>query len=129
MRHDPKYSQSHLAAVRQRQPNNGVTGGGVDSMELKNFYYHHGGVHQHHNHGEWSSGGIGSNGYGYNSHRRGSSSSGSGGIQDAGGRVSALSEFENQDTEKQWIWLEDVMSKSKNNGETVSSQMQRFFFT
>ncbi|XP_055846321.1 uncharacterized protein LOC129912198 isoform X2 [Episyrphus balteatus] len=126
MRHDPKYSQSHLAAVRQRQPNGGGSGGSsnggsMDSTEYKNFYYHHGGVHQHHYHGD------GSSGYGTSHHHmsrdRVGSNSGIGAVGgmvvDGGGRVSALSEYENQDTEKQWIWLEDVLSKSKNNKETV----------
>ncbi|XP_055910326.1 uncharacterized protein LOC129944716 [Eupeodes corollae] len=127
MRHDPKYSQSHLAAVRQRQPNGGSNGGSnnggsMDSTEYKNFYYHHGGVHQHHYHSD------GSSGYGTSHHHmsrgsQGGSNSGIGAVGgmvvDGGGRVSALSEYENQDTEKQWIWLEDVLTKSKNNKETV----------
>ncbi|KAM7358405.1 acid sphingomyelinase-like phosphodiesterase 3b isoform 2-T6 [Cochliomyia hominivorax] len=131
MRHDPKYSQSHLAAVRQRMPSNtmnnggnGMGGGGMgsDSTEYKNYYYHHNNMHQHHGHAsDWSSSG---HGYGYNSHHRGINVM-PGGMHynmngmDGGGRVSALSEFENQDTEKQWIWLEDVLSKSKANKETV----------
>ncbi|XP_073840990.1 acid sphingomyelinase-like phosphodiesterase 3b [Musca autumnalis] len=129
MRHDPKYSQSHLAAVRQRMPSNSMIngaavggmggGGGSDSSEYKNYYYHHGNMHQHHGHaGDWSSG----HGYGYGSHHRGINVM-PGGMHyngmDVGGRVSALSEFENQDTEKQWIWLEEVLSKSKANKETV----------
>ncbi|KNC34276.1 hypothetical protein FF38_05942 [Lucilia cuprina] len=131
MRHDPKYSQSHLAAVRQRMPSNTMNGGGnmggaggmgSDSTEYKNYYYHHNNMHQHHGHAsDWSSSG---HGYGYNSHHRGINVM-PGGMHynmnglDGGGRVSALSEFENQDTEKQWIWLEDVLSKSKANKETV----------
>ncbi|XP_037948178.1 uncharacterized protein LOC119679742 [Teleopsis dalmanni] len=111
MRHDPKYSQSHLAAVRQRTPPNTMMGG-PETPEYKNYYYHHGTLHQHHSHsGDWSTG------YGYNAHHRGISAI-PGTIDGSnGGRVSALSEFENQDTEKQWIWLEDVLSKSKNNKE------------
>lgn len=130
MRHDPKYSQSHLAAVRQRMPSNsggsmgGGSGGmGSDSTEYKNYYYHHNNMHQHHGHdSDWSSSG---HGYGYNSHHRGINVM-PGGMHynmngmDGGGRVSALSEYENQDTEKQWIWLEEVLSKSKANKETVS---------
>ncbi|XP_058987813.1 uncharacterized protein LOC131806929 [Musca domestica] len=125
MRHDPKYSQSHLAAVRQRMPSNaavgsgGGGGGGSDSSEYKNYYYHHGNMHQHHGHaGDWTSG----HSYGYGSHHRGINvmpgSMHYNGME-TGGRVSALSEFENQDTEKQWIWLEEVLSKSKANKETV----------
>lgn len=131
MRHDPKYAQSHLAAVRQRMPPNSMAnggsmsgggGGGSDSSEYKNYYYHHGNMHQHHGHaGDWSSS---SHGYGYGGgHHRGINVM-PGGMHytgvDGGGRVSALSEFENQDTEKQWIWLEEVLSKSKANKETVS---------
>ncbi|XP_037901368.1 uncharacterized protein LOC119645303 [Glossina fuscipes] len=129
MRHDPKYSQSHLAAVRQRMPTNGGPGvgggagaGAAESTEYKNYYYHHGNLHQHHGHAsDWTS----PHSYGYNGHHRGISvmpgggiSIGMGSIVD-GARVSALSEYENQDTEKQWLWLEDVLSKSKISKETV----------
>ncbi|XP_075163064.1 cyclic GMP-AMP phosphodiesterase SMPDL3A [Haematobia irritans] len=129
MRHDPKYAQSHLAAVRQRMPPNSMMNGGIgmsggsgpsDSSEYKNYYYHHGNVHQHHGHAsDWSSG----HGYGYGGgHHRGINVMPNGmhyNGMEGGGRVSALSEFENQDTEKQWIWLEEVLSKSKANKETV----------
>lgn len=142
MRHDPKYAQSQLAAVRQRLPpnnvlNGGSTGGfgagGSDSNEYKNYYYHHGNsVHSHRVHpGDWTLShvgygyGHGYGGYGYtynNGHHRDLNLNGGIGSGFDGGRVSALSEYENQDNEKQWLWLEDVLSKSKANKETVSTK-------
>lgn len=160
MRHDPKYAQSQLAAVRQRlSPNNPLnigssmgqyTGTGlVDSNESKNYYYHHGNsVHSHRIHsGDWSAShvghgyGHGYNGYGHtynNGHHgdlnlNGGIGTDNGAGYDAtvtgGGRVSALSEYENQDNEKQWLWLEDVLSNSKANKETVSANQPTIILT
>ncbi|XP_036336299.1 sphingomyelinase phosphodiesterase D-like [Rhagoletis pomonella] len=117
MRHDHKSQPSHLAAVRQRTPNG--AGGNGDS-EYKTYYYHHGSIHQHHGHSssDWMSHGGGYGGYG-GGHHRGMNAIPALSVGDGGGRVSALSEYETQDAEKQWVWLEEVLIKSKDNKETV----------
>ncbi|XP_054734462.1 acid sphingomyelinase-like phosphodiesterase 3b [Anastrepha obliqua] len=117
MRYDHKSQPSHLAAVRQRTPN--AANGNGDS-EYKTYYYHHGSIHQHHGHssGDWMSHGGNYGGYGVG-HHRGMNAIPALSVGDGGGRVSALSEYETQDAEKQWIWLEEVLVKSKNNKETV----------
>ncbi|XP_037906380.1 acid sphingomyelinase-like phosphodiesterase 3b isoform X3 [Hermetia illucens] len=104
MRHDPKYSHSQLAAVRQRPNSMGIGGtSGLDLPEYKHFYYHHG--EGHHYQGD-------SNSYGRVPIPHHNNNGG-------GGQVSALSGYNNQDTEKQWRWFEEVLEKSKLNKETV----------
>ncbi|XP_067644628.1 uncharacterized protein [Eurosta solidaginis] len=117
MRHDHKSQPSHLAAVRQRTPNGAGSNG---DSEYKTYYYHHGSIHQHHGHSpnDWMQHGGSYGGYGVG-HHRGMNGIPALSVGDGGGRVSALSEYETQDAEKQWMWLEEVLFKSKNNKETV----------
>uniref|UniRef100_W8BNI4 Acid sphingomyelinase-like phosphodiesterase 3b n=1 Tax=Ceratitis capitata TaxID=7213 RepID=W8BNI4_CERCA len=117
MRHDHKTAPSHLAAVRQRTPNGAASNG---DSEYKTYYYHHGSIHQHHGHSQsdWMSHGGGYGGYG-GGHHRGMNAIPALSVGDGEGRVSALSEYETQDAEKQWVWLEEMLFKSKNNKETV----------
>lgn len=107
-----------MAAVRQRTPISG--GSGADS-EYKTYYYHHGSIHQHHGHSssDWMSHGGGYGGYS-GGHHRGMNAIPALSVGDGEGRVSALSEYETQDAEKQWVWLDDELIKSRNNKETVS---------
>lgn len=96
MPHDTKYTQSRLAAVRQRP---GLNIG--DSSEHSNHHYHY------NNH--YRSNGINTNGY--------NSVSMAG---ENGGTVSALSVAESHEAQKQWDWLENVLAKSYHSKETVS---------
>ncbi|XP_035786018.1 acid sphingomyelinase-like phosphodiesterase 3a [Anopheles albimanus] len=115
MRHDPKYSQSHSSAVKQR-PDGSYhypigTGGG-----------HYGGDHHSlgkHYHGRDGSSPSSSSGYLYSDRRNGYG--GSGNVPDSGlvGHASALSGSSNHESEKQWEWLEEVLAKSSRNKETV----------
>lgn len=110
MRHDFKYSQSHLSAVRQRP----------DGSVQQNMGYHR--KHNHHDdeqhHNNYNSR--------YNKDRYYGSHSGSdearlnlqNGATDNGAIVSALSV--SHESEKQWEWLEDTLVKSNRNKETVS---------
>ncbi|XP_039963693.1 uncharacterized protein LOC120776780 [Bactrocera tryoni] len=117
MRHDHKSPPSHLAAVRQRTPMSGGSGG---DSEYKTYYYHHGSIHQHHGHSssDWMSHGGGYGGYN-GGHHRGMNAIPALSVGDGEGRVSALSEYETQDAEKQWLWLEEELIKSRINKETV----------
>lgn len=96
MRHDPKYSQSHLSAVRQKTMD--------DRHTYSNTFYHH--KHGYRRHGE------GDERY----HGNGAAG---GRHMNEGGTVSALSGSIHE-AEKQWEWLESVLEKSKTNRETVS---------
>lgn len=98
MKHDPRYSQSHLSAVRTKNP---------DDRHYSTTFYHHKHGYQRHD-------GIDGRYHGgaYWNH-------GSGSIADSGGTVSALASSSHE-AEKQWEWLEMVLEKSKNNRETVS---------
>jgi hypothetical protein len=123
MRHDSKYSQSHLSAVRQRPDGSIVMG------QQYNKDYHR--KHSHRDNEDYNNN---NNYYRYNKERyygshsnsdsqngeRGSSSSSSnsGSSGDNGGVVSALSVT--HESEKQWEWLEEVLAKSHRNKETVS---------
>lgn len=101
MRHDIKYTQTHLAAVRQRP---GLNIG--DSSEHSNHHYHY------NNH--YRSNGINTNGY------NSVSMAGENGGGGSGGTVSALSGGESHEAQKQWDWLENVLAKSYHSKETVS---------
>lgn len=111
MRHDFKYSQSHLSAVRQRP----------DGSVLGQTGYHR--KHYHHDNDEHNN----NNNYNrYNKDRYYGSHSNSdearlnlqNGASENGAIVSALSV--SHESEKQWEWLEDVLAKSNRNKETVS---------
>lgn len=116
MRHDFKYSQSHLSAVRQR-PDGSV----LSTEQQNNIAYHR--KHYHHENDEHNT----NNNYNrYNKDRYygpyatnddGKMNSQNGAADD-GGIVSALSV--SHESEKQWEWLEDVLAKSNRNKETVS---------
>lgn len=96
MRHDPKYSQSHLSAVRQKN---------LDDRHYSNTFYHHKHGYQRHDlEGRY-------HGYG--------GAMVAGGDGGNGGTVSALASSSHE-AEKQWEWLETVLEKSRNNRETVS---------
>lgn len=119
MRHDFKYSQSHLSAVRQR-PDGSV----LSTEQQNNIAYHR--KHYHHENDEHNT----NNNYNrYNKDRYygpyannddGKMNSQNGAVDD-GGIVSALSV--SHESEKQWEWLEDVLAKSNRNKETVSIQI------
>lgn len=115
MRHDYKYSQSHLSAVRQR-PDGSVLG-----QQQYNQGYHR--KHYHHDDDEHNN----KNNYNrYNKDRYYGSHSNSdearlnlqNGATENGAIVSALSV--SHESEKQWEWLEDTLAKSSRNKETVS---------
>lgn len=98
MKHDLRYSQSHLSAVRQRNP---------DDRHYSTTFYHHKHGYQRHD---------GIDGRYHGSHWNGVNTGG----PDNGGTVSALASSSHE-AEKQWEWLEMVLEKSRNNRETVSS--------
>lgn len=118
MRHDSKYSQSHLSAVRQRPDGSIMTG----QQQQYNMGYHR--KHYHHENEDYNN----NNNYNrYNKERYGSHSDtnfqngervGSSNSGDNGGVVSALSVT--HESEKQWEWFEEVLAKSTRNKETVS---------
>lgn len=135
MRHDFKYSQSHLSAVRQR-PDGSVLG-----QQQYNMGYHR--KHYHHDNDEHN---TNNNFNRYNKDRYYGSHQNSdearlnlqNGVSENGAIVSALSV--SHESEKQWLgftslkqflvsikvtsfhreWLEDVLAKSNRNKETVS---------
>lgn len=107
MRHDPKYSQSHLSAVRQK------SGHPDDRHSYSNTFYHH---KQGYRKYDIDAAAEDTRRWHYrdrNSNSRGGHSSVD------GGTVSALS-GSSHEAEKQWEWLESVLDKSKRNKETVS---------
>jgi hypothetical protein len=116
MRHDSKYSQSHLSAVRQR-PDGSITQQG---QQQYNMGYHR--KHYHHDNEEYNN----NNNYNrYNKDRHyGSYSNSDANLQNGenGGVVSALSV--SHESEKQWEWLEEVLAKSNRNKETVSTHFK-----
>lgn len=93
MRHDPKYSQSHLSAVRQKTMDE-------RHMYSNTFYHHKHGYRRHEADERYYNGG------------------GTPRHTGEGGTVSALS-GSSHEAEKQWEWLESVLEKSKTNRETV----------
>lgn len=94
MRHDHKYTPSHSAAIRHR-------GDFGESNEYNNnFHYRYNNQHHYYGHN------------GHNSHHT---------LDGNGGTVSALSSGDSSEGERQWNWFEDVLGKSKQNKETVSS--------
>lgn len=109
MRHDPKYSQSHLSAVRQK------SGHPDDRHTYSNTFYHH---KQGYRKYDVDAAAEDTRRWSYrdrNSNNRGHSSV-------DGGTVSALS-GSSHEAEKQWEWLESVLDKSKRNKETVSPNL------
>lgn len=132
MRHDSKYSQSHLSAVRQRPDGSIMLG----QQQQYNMGYHR--KHYHHDNEDYNN----NNNYNrYNKERyfgshsdtnsqNGERVSGGGGSSssssDNGGVVSALSVT--HESEKQWEWLEEVLAKSTRNKETVSNSSKLFTF-
>jgi hypothetical protein len=108
MRHDAKYTQSQLSAVKQRPDG---------STNYNNFYYHHGKHYQRDNDNRYMNG-LSS------SHSSASSSSShlnnNNHVNNDGGTVSALSGANSHESEKQWEWFEEVLAKSSRNKETVS---------
>lgn len=101
MRHDPKYSQSHLSAVRQK------SGHPDDRHSYSNTFYHH---KQGYRKYDVDAAAEDTRRWHYRDRNRGSVD---------GGTVSALS-GSSHEAEKQWEWLESVLDKSKRNKETVS---------
>ena len=117
MRHDFKYSQSHLSAVRQR-PDGSVQGQQQYNMGYHRKHYHeHNDEHNEHNNNNYNR---------YNKDRYYGSHSNSdearlnlqNGATENGAIVSALSV--SHESEKQWEWFEEVLAKSHRNKETVS---------
>ncbi|XP_058066171.1 uncharacterized protein LOC131215792 [Anopheles bellator] len=108
MRHDPKYSQSHSSAVKQRPD-------GSYHYPAGGHYSDHHGIGKHY-HGR---DGSASSGYLYSDRRSGYGSSSN--VADGGlvGHASALSGSSSHESEKQWEWLEEVLAKSSRNKETV----------
>lgn len=97
MRHGGHYAPGHSAAVRQR-----VNGNNGASAEVgSNYYYHHGNYYHNNN-----------NNNGYHATVNGMDRNG-------GAHVSALSGADSHESERQWIWLEEVLAKSSLNKETV----------
>lgn len=132
MRHDSKYSQSHLSAVRQRPDGSIVLG-----QQYNKDYYR---KHHHRDNEDYNNN---NNYYRYNKERynnygshsnsdlnfqngeRGSSSSSSSSSSDNGGVASALSVT--HESERQWEWFEEVLAKSNRNKETVSKIHCEYF--
>lgn len=114
MRMDPKYSQSHSAAVKMRPG----SGGSYQDVPSEYKYYHHGSNGRHHYHGDSYSNG----GYSSHHHMNGYHMGGmvNGHINGAGEQVSALSGIDSSESENQWSWFERVLEKSRTNKETVS---------
>lgn len=124
MRHDSKYSQSHLSAVRQR-PDGSIVLGQQYNKDYHRKHYHRDNEDYNNNNNyyrynkERYYGSHSNSDSQQNGERGSSSSSSSGGGGDNGGVVSALSVT--HESEKQWEWLEEVLAKSHRNKETVSS--------
>lgn len=93
MRHDPRYSQSHYSAVRQK------TQQYPDDNRYSNTFYHYK--------------------QGYKKYEPDEHFDRSRGYSTDGAITSALSGATHA-AEKQWEWLESVLEKSKRNKETVS---------
>lgn len=111
MRHDFKYSQSHLSAVRQRP----------DGQQEYNMGYHRKHYHQineehnnNNNYNRFNKDRI----YGSHSNSDEARLNLQNGASENGAIVSALSV--SHESEKQWEWLEDTLAKSNRNKETVS---------
>uniref|UniRef100_A0A336LRH4 CSON015030 protein n=1 Tax=Culicoides sonorensis TaxID=179676 RepID=A0A336LRH4_CULSO len=102
MRHDPKYSQSHLSAVRQK------TGHPDDRHSYSNTFYHH--KQGYRKYDDDPNASEDTRRWHYRDRNRDH--------RVDGGTVSALS-GSSHEAEKQWEWLESVLDKSKKNKETV----------
>lgn len=115
MRIDPKYSQSHSAAVKMRPGSGGI----YQDLPLEYKYYHHGSNGRHRYHGD----SYGNGGYSSHHHSNGyhmGLGMVNGHVNGMGEQVSALSGIDSSESENQWNWFERVLEKSKNNKETVS---------
>lgn len=131
MRHDSKYSQSHLSAVRQR-PDGTVDRIGQSTHHQQHQYNNQGGyIHRKHNHHDNDEHDNNNNYKRYNKDRyygthlnsdeaRLNLQNGASGaiVGENGAIVSALSV--SHESEKQWEWFENVLEKSARNKETVS---------
>lgn len=95
MRHGGHYAPGHSAAVRQRVRDGGSTEVG------SNYYNHHG------------------NYYHNNNNNNGNHATVAGMDRNGGAHVSALSGADSHESQRQWIWLEEVLVKSSLNKETV----------
>lgn len=127
MRHDSKYSQSHLSAVRQR-PDGSYVMGQQHNQEYhrKHFHrdnedYNNNNNNYYRNNKERTRGSHSNSDLNFQNGERVSSSSSGSSSSDNEGVVSALSVT--HESEKQWIWFEGELAKSIKNKETVSSQI------
>ncbi|XP_021695598.1 acid sphingomyelinase-like phosphodiesterase 3b [Aedes aegypti] len=134
MRHDPKYSQSHSSAVKQRPDGSIHYAGGIGGHGYDRDHHINLGKHYHRDYSSPGGMVVGSpHGYPVYSDRRisgsyssggggGSSSSiadGSSGSSSSGGHASALSGSSSHESEKQWTWLESVLAQSKDSKKFV----------
>lgn len=111
---DPKYSQSHSAAVKMRPG----SGSGYQDLPLEYKYYHHGSNGRHHYHGDSYSNGVYNSHHHMNGYHMGGMVNGH--VNGVGEQVSALSGIDSSESENQWNWFEGVLEKSRKNKETVS---------
>lgn len=75
-------------------------GGGVSAEAGSNYFYHHGNYYHNNN----------NNGY---------HATVTGMDRNGGAHVSALSGADSHESQRQWVWLEEVLAKSSLNKETV----------
>ena len=126
MRHDSKYSQSHLSAVRQRPDGSYVMGQQYNKEYHRKHYhrdnedYNNNNNNYYRNNKERAHGSHSNSDLNFQNGERVSSSSGSS-SSDNEGVVSALSVT--HESEKQWSWFEGELAKSIKNKETVSYQI------
>ncbi|KAL5291313.1 SMPDL3B family protein [Megaselia abdita] len=112
MRMDPKYSQSHSAAVKMRPGN----GGSYQDPTGEHKYYHRASSGRHHGyHDIYSNGGYSSHHH-MNGYHMGTVN---GHVNGMGEQVSALSGIDSSESENQWSWFEGVLEKSRKNKEFV----------
>lgn len=100
MRHSGHYAPGQSAAVRSR----GSHGGNSAEVGGSSNYYHHHGNYYHNSN---------------NNNNNGYHASVNGMDRNGGGHVSALSGADSHESQRQWIWLEEVLAKSSLNKETV----------
>ncbi|XP_062552572.1 acid sphingomyelinase-like phosphodiesterase 3b [Armigeres subalbatus] len=125
MRHDPKYSQSHSSAVKQRPDGSIHYAGGIGGYGYDRDHHINLGKHYHRDYSGPGGMAVGSpHGYPVYSDRRNSGGSssiadGSSGSSSSGGHASALSGSSSHESEKQWTWLESVLAQSKDSKKFV----------
>lgn len=112
MRHDFKYSQSHLSAVRQRPD------GSVQQQYNMGYHRKHNNHHDEEHYNNYNSRYNKDRHYGPHSNSDEARLNLQNGATENGAIVSALSV--SHESEKQWEWLEDTLAKSNRNKETVS---------